>query len=206
MLSVRRDEAGVRIATDMGAERFDKVILAAHSDESLALLGVPSAAERDVLGAIRYQPNRAVLHTEASVLPTRKLAWAAWNYERAQSKGSESAGVCLHYLLNMLQPLPFAQPVVVSPNPVREIARKHTMGEYNYAHPVFDLAAIRAQKCVPLLQGLPLAFAALPLYVILPNYYAREFGMSLGLLGAIKSGAVCRAVDSSGASTARIAA
>ncbi len=153
VLSVRRDEAGVRIATDMGTERFDKVILAAHSDESLALLDAPSAAERDTLGAIRYQPNRAVLHTDASVLPTRKLAWAAWNYERAQSKGGEAAGVCLHYLLNMLQPLPFAQPVVVSLNPVREIARKHTMGEYNYAHPVFDLAAIRAQKCVPLLQG-----------------------------------------------------
>ena len=153
VLSVRRDDAGVRIATDMGTEHFDKVILAAHSDESLALLNAPSAAERDTLGAIRYQPNRAVLHTDASVLPTRKQAWAAWNYERAQSKGGESAGVCLHYLLNMLQPLPFAQPVVVSLNPVREIARKHTMGEFNYTHPVFDLAAIRAQKRVPLLQG-----------------------------------------------------
>lgn len=158
VLSVERDEAGVRIVTDVGTERFDKVIMAAHSDESLALLGVPSAAERGVLGAIRYQPNRAVLHTDASVLPERKLAWAAWNYERAQSKGGESAGVCLHYLLNMLQPLPFAQPVVVSLNPVREIARKHIMGEYNYAHPVFDLAAIRAQKSVPLLQGLQHTF------------------------------------------------
>ena len=158
VLSVQRDEAGVRIATDMGTERFDKVIMAAHSDESLALLDAPSAAERDTLGAIRYQPNRAVLHTDASVLPTRRQAWAAWNYERAQSKGGESAGVCLHYLLNMLQPLPFAQPVVVSLNPVREIARKHTMGEYNYAHPVFDLAAIRAQKSVPLLQGLQHTF------------------------------------------------
>jgi uncharacterized protein len=151
--AVRRDEAGVRIVTDVGAEPFDKVILAAHSDESLALLDAPSAAERETLGAIRYQPNRAVLHTDASVLPERKLAWAAWNYERAQSKGGESAGVCLHYLLNMLQPLPFAQPVVVSLNPVRGIARKHIMGEFNYAHPVFDGAAIRAQKSVPLLQG-----------------------------------------------------
>jgi uncharacterized protein len=151
--SVRRDEAGVRIVTDVGAEHFDKVILAAHSDESLALLDAPSAAERETLGAIRYQPNRAVLHTDDSVLPKRRLAWAAWNYERAQSKGGESAGVCLHYLLNMLQPLPFAQPVVVSLNPVREIARKHVMGEFNYAHPVFDGAAIRAQKSVPLLQG-----------------------------------------------------
>ena len=153
VLSVQRDDAGVRIVTDVGVEQFDKVIMAAHSDESLALLDAPSAAERDTLGAIRYQPNRAVLHTDASVLPERKLAWAAWNYERAQSKGGESAGVCLHYLLNMLQPLPFAQPVMVSLNPVREIARKHIMGEYNYAHPVFDLAAIRSQKRVPLLQG-----------------------------------------------------
>jgi uncharacterized protein len=64
--SVRRDEAGVRIVTDVGAEHFDKVILAAHSDESLALLDAPSAAERETLGAIRYQPNRAVLHTDAS--------------------------------------------------------------------------------------------------------------------------------------------
>jgi uncharacterized protein len=151
--SVRRDETGVRIVTDRGAEHFDKLILAAHSDESLALLNAPSAAEREVLGAIRYQPNRAVLHTDTAVLPKRKLAWAAWNYERAQSKGSESAGVCLHYLLNMLQPLPFAQPVVVSLNPVSEIARKHIMGEFNYAHPVFDGAATRAQKSVPLLQG-----------------------------------------------------
>ena len=153
VLSVQRDEAGVRIATDMGMERFDKVIMATHSDESLALFDAPTYSEIDVLGAIRYQTNRAVLHTDASVLPTRKLAWAAWNYERAQNKGGESAGVCLHYLLNMLQPLPFAQPVVVSLNPVRDISRKHTMGEYNYAHPVFDGAAIRAQKSVPLLQG-----------------------------------------------------
>ena len=150
---VVRDAGGVHVVTDAGTGHFDKVILAAHSNESLAVLDAPSAAERDVLGAIRYQPNRAVLHTDASVLPTRKLAWAAWNYERAQRKGGESAGVCLHYLLNRLQPLPFAQPVVVSVNPVREIARKHTMGEFNYAHPVFDLAAIRAQKSVPLLQG-----------------------------------------------------
>jgi uncharacterized protein len=152
--SVSRDEAGIHIVTAAGTERFDKVILAAHSDESLGLLGAPSTAEQGILRAIHYQPNRAVLHTDASVLPQRKLAWAAWNYERAQSKGGEPAGVCLHYLLSMLQPLPFAQPVVVSLNPVREIARKHIMGEYNYAHPVFDLAAIRAQKSVPLLQGL----------------------------------------------------
>ena len=150
---VERDAEGVRIVTDGRAERFDKVVLAAHSDQSLALLREPTTAEQQVLGAIRYQPNRAVLHLDASVLPSRKLAWAAWNYERAQHTDRESARVCLHYLLNMLQPLPFAQPVVVSLNPVREIARNLIMGEFDYAHPVFDLAAIRAQGELVHLQG-----------------------------------------------------
>ena len=150
---IERDADGVRIVTKGRAERFDKVVLAAHSDQSLALLRDATEAERQVLGAIRYQANRAVLHTDTSVLPKKKLAWAAWNYERAQQGDRESARVCLHYLLNMLQPLPFSQPVVVSLNPVSEIQRNHIMGEFDYAHPVFDLAAIRAQAELPQLQG-----------------------------------------------------
>ena len=150
---IKRDTAGVHICTDTGTERFDKVVLATHSDQSLALLQAPSAAEQQSLSAIRYQPNRAVLHTDTSVLPQKKIAWAAWNYERAQQTDRESAQVCLHYLSNMLQPLPFTQSVVVSLNPIREIARDHIMGEFDYAHPVFDLAAIRAQGEVAALQG-----------------------------------------------------
>ena len=92
--------------------------MACHSDQSLAPAGRRQrAAEREVLGAIRYHPNRAVLHTDASVLPRRKLAWAAWNYARAESTGREQTAVCLHYLINLLQPLPWEQPVVVSLNP-----------------------------------------------------------------------------------------
>ena len=150
---IERDAQGVNVITDGRTERFDKVVLAAHSDQSLAMLHAPTAGEQRVLGAIRYQPNRAVLHLDASVLPTKKLAWAAWNYERAQQADRESAQVCLHYLLNMLQPLPFSQPVVVSLNPVREIARHLTLGEFDYAHPVFDLAAIGAQGELVHLQG-----------------------------------------------------
>ena len=150
---VERDADGVRIVTAGRVERFDKVVLATHSDQSLALLRQPTPAEQHVLGAIRYQPNRAVLHLDASVLPTRKLAWAAWNYERAQHTDPTSARVCLHYLLNMLQPLPFAQPVVVSLNPVREIAHHLILDEFDYAHPVFDLAATRAQGELVHLQG-----------------------------------------------------
>ena len=144
---------GVRVLTDGADERFDKVVLATHSDQSLALLHNASSAERTLLGAISYQPNRAVLHTDTSVLPASKLAWAAWNYERAQDPQRESTRVCLHYLLNMLQPLPFAQPVVVSLNPAAPIAPAHILGDFDYAHPVFDAAAIRAQKELPGLQG-----------------------------------------------------
>ncbi len=150
---ITRDAAGVHVTTDAGTEWFDKVVLATHSDQSLAMLQAPSAAEQSVLGAIRYQPNRAVLHTDTSVLPQRKIAWAAWNYERARQTDRESSQVCLHYLLNMLQPLPFTQSVVVSLNPLKAIGRQHIMAEFDYAHPVFDLTAIRAQGEVAALQG-----------------------------------------------------
>ncbi|MDP2451251.1 MAG: FAD-dependent oxidoreductase [Polaromonas sp.] len=154
---IARDEfsatSGVRVLTDGASEHFDKIVLATHSDQSLALLQAPTDAERAVLESISYQPNRAVLHTDTSVLPARRLAWAAWNYERAQDPRLESSQVCLHYLLNMLQPLPFAQPVLVSLNPAAPIADQHIMGEFDYAHPVFDAAAIRAQKELPGLQG-----------------------------------------------------
>ena len=150
---IERDADGVRIVTDGHAERFDKVVIATHSDQALALLRDPSPQERATLGAIRYHPNTAVLHTDASVLPERELAWAAWNYERAQGHDREQAQVCLHYLINKLQPIPFTQPVVVSLNPVRPIDRKFVMGEFHYAHPVFDLAAIRAQADIATLQG-----------------------------------------------------
>ena len=157
VLRVRRlfssDGPAVLVSTAAGTERFDDVVLACHSDQSLALLADPSAAETAVLGAIRYHRNRAVLHTDTSLLPTRRLAWAAWNYERAADISREQASVCLHYLLNRLQPLPFKTPVVVSLNPVREPRAETIHAEFDYAHPVFDMAAIAAQQRLPELQG-----------------------------------------------------
>ncbi len=150
---VERDAQGVRIITDGQVERFDDVVLCTHSDQALALLRNPSEAEQSVLGAIRYQPNRAVLHTDASVLPQRRKAWAAWNYERAASQAQESTRVCLHYLLNKLQPLPYEQAVVVSLNPVSAIREDQVLGSYDYSHPVFDMPAIDAQAQMPQLQG-----------------------------------------------------
>ena len=150
---IERDAQGVRIITDGHAERFDQVVIATHTDQALGLLREPSSFERSLLGAIRYQDNHAVLHTDASVLPANQKTWAAWNYERAASSERESSKVCLHYLLNRLQRIPFQQPVVVSLNPLQAIDPASIVGEYDYAHPVFDLAAIEAQKRLPLLQG-----------------------------------------------------
>ena len=150
---ITRDARGVAVTTDTGTERFDRLVLATHSDQALALLGEHATAqERQVLGAIHYQPNRAVLHTDTRVLPRNPSAWAAWNYEAAHSSQTD-ARVCLHYLINRLQPVPFQQPVVVSLNPVQPIADDQVLGSFDYAHPVFDLAAIRAQAEVPALQG-----------------------------------------------------
>lgn len=154
VLGLRRVEHGVLLQMAHGTEQFDAVVLACHSDQALRLLGSDATPqERSVLGAIRYQPNRAVLHTDTAVLPQRRAAWAAWNYERAPQSERESARVCLHYWLNRLQPLPFSQPVLVSLNPVQGINRAQVLGAYDYAHPVFDLAAIRAQPLVARLQG-----------------------------------------------------
>jgi uncharacterized protein len=147
---VTRTAGGASVATDSGTERFDHVVMATHPDQALAALADVSAEEFEVLGAIRYQRNRAVLHTDTSVMPRNRGAWAAWNYESGQAGSSQ---VCLHYWLNQLQPLPWTQPVLVSLNPLRPIARNQIMGEYDYDHPAFDRAAIAAQAGVAQLQG-----------------------------------------------------
>jgi predicted NAD/FAD-binding protein len=154
--SVRRlPGGGVAVATDGGTETFDAVVMACHSDQSLALLADATPAEREVLGAVRYHPNHAVLHTDEAVLPRRKLAWAAWNYARAADTGREQAAVCLHYLINQLQPLPWTQPVVVSlnPDPAHLPAADKVLGRFDYSHPVFDRAAVAAQQRLPAVQG-----------------------------------------------------
>jgi uncharacterized protein len=92
-----------------------------------------------------------VLHTDTSVLPRQRRAWAAWNYEHGGSH--EQAQVCLHYLLNKLQPLPTKQPIIVSLNPVNAINPKAVIQHISYAHPVFDGPAIRAQRDLHRIQG-----------------------------------------------------
>ena len=145
--------AGVWVGTDHGEERFDDVVLATHTDQSLALLPDAPADERRWLASLRYQRNRTVLHTDTSVMPRRRLAWASWNYERAPSAGQEQAAVCLHYWINRLQPLPWQTPVIVSLNPTRPIDPAHVVAEFDVDHPVFDLAATAAQRSLERFQG-----------------------------------------------------
>jgi predicted NAD/FAD-binding protein len=143
-------ERKVLVQSKTGTSLFDQVVMACHSDQALQLLADANATERDLLGAIRYQPNRAVLHTDASCLPQNRKAWSAWNY---QSKGQKETQVCVHYLINQLQPLPFKSPVIVSLNPIDEPAANSVIDEFAYSHPVFDSPAIAAQGKLDCIQG-----------------------------------------------------
>jgi predicted NAD/FAD-binding protein len=143
----------VSIDTDAGSERFDALVLACHSDQSLRLLGEgASAAERELLGAVRYQPNRALLHTDTQLLPRNRAVWSAWNYLGGAGLPDERP-VSVSYLIDRLQPLPFARPVIVSLNPFREPRPQTLIAEFEYDHPIFDAAAIAAQRRLPALQG-----------------------------------------------------
>lgn len=131
---------------------FDAVVLACHSDQALRLLGDADAAEREVLGAIPYQDNSVILHTDERFLPRSRAAWSAWNYH-ADDSAVQPQPVGVSYLINQLQPLPFRQPVIVTLNPGEEPRPASIIDRYTYAHPVFDQAGIAAQARLPQLQG-----------------------------------------------------
>lgn len=150
---VVRDAEGVWLHTDAGPEYFDEVVLACHSDQALKILGADAyPEERRVLAAVRYQPNRAVVHTDIALLPRRRKVWSAWNYIAGAAQ-PDGQPVSVSYLINRLQPLPFDTPVVVTLNPCREPAEDKVLGSYEYAHPVFDEAAIAAQGALEDIQG-----------------------------------------------------
>ena len=152
VLSVRRDAVTgqVVVKSRHASERYDHVVLACHSDQSLALLTDADAGERAVLEGVRYERNRAVLHTDTALMPALKRVWSAWNY---MSDGGAEPNVSVTYLLNRLQPLPFDTPLMVSLNPVTEPRPDAVLAEFDYMHPIFDGAAIAAQRRLPDIQG-----------------------------------------------------
>jgi predicted NAD/FAD-binding protein len=154
---VQRKASGVVVHTPSGSETFDAVVFACHAPQALAMLGDDADAEEHaIMGVMRTQRNTAVLHTDSRLMPKASKAWAAWNFERARDQQVQSGDgnrVCLHYWINKLQPLPFADPVIVSLNPLREPDAELTLGRYEWEHPVFDAAAIAAQSQLSGLQG-----------------------------------------------------
>ncbi|WP_192562383.1 NAD(P)/FAD-dependent oxidoreductase [Pseudomonas gozinkensis] len=140
---IDRDEHGVAIHSPAGIERFDKVVLACHSDQALRLLGNPGNAEREILGALPYADNEVVLHTDTRLLPTRKLAWASWNY-RLGGAGHTQAAVT--YDMNILQGIQSDTTFCVSLNQSAGISPSKVLARFTYAHPQFSLAAVAAQR------------------------------------------------------------
>ena len=157
VLGVRREVAGagagVMVRTSHGEAHFDQVVLACHSDQSLRILGdAATEEERRLLSALRYESNRAVLHTDETLLPRDRRLWSAWNYSSGSGAPNQQP-VSVSYLINRLQPLPFKTPVMVSLNPQREPARSSVLAEFDYAHPLFDARAVAAQAGLSRLSG-----------------------------------------------------
>lgn len=148
--AVERMRWGARVHSAAGAEEFDEVILACHSDQALALLQDADSVERAVLGAIRYQSNEVILHTDASLLPRNRKAWAAWN---AHVPRDPAAPCTVSYCMNLLQHLPGETPLVVTLNRSQAIDPGKVLRRLHYAHPLHDHAAVRAQQRWSEVQG-----------------------------------------------------
>lgn len=148
-----RGSAGVEVHDAAGGmDTFDHVVLATHADQSVAMLGDADQLEREVLGAFRYSKNRAVLHSDEQLMPARRSVWSSWNY-LAEGQGADRRPPAVTYWMNRLQALPTTQNIFVSLNSSQEPREDRMLREINYEHPVFDTAALGAQRKVWSLQG-----------------------------------------------------
>jgi predicted NAD/FAD-binding protein len=141
----RRDDHVLVTPRGGEAERYDQVVLATHSDQALVLLADASDREHEILGAIPYQPNEAVLHTDVRMLPRRRRAWASWNYHLCQPVDRRTT---VTYHMNRLQSLRAEREFCVTLNRTSEIDPERMIRRINYAHPVFTAAGVRAQARV----------------------------------------------------------
>ena len=148
VVRIERGKGAVRVVTRSGERRrFDRVIVATHADEALALLADPTPDERAILGAFRYQHNRATVHGDTSVMPRTRRAWASWNYE--VRRGNSGDAPATHYWMNSLQPLGDSPPVFVSVNGEERIDPRLVHQTIAYSHPLFTHEAVRAQALLP---------------------------------------------------------
>jgi len=144
-------KGGVEVVDIHGrSERFDRVVIATHADQALAMLEAPTAREQAVLGAFRYSKNFAVLHSDTALMPRRRAAWSGWNHV---GRRDEPDGFCVTYWMNLLQTLPRHRNLFVTLNPRATPDLAKFIGSYSYDHPLFDTAALAAQKRLWSLQG-----------------------------------------------------
>ena len=143
--AVRRTPEGVTVATRCGIlETYDEVVFASHSDQALAMLTDPSPEERRALSAVRYQPNDAILHADASLMPRRRKCWASWVYTEGAGMATDRIG--LTYWMNSLQPIPDSDPMFVTLNATRPIREELIYDQTTFHHPVYDGPALEAQR------------------------------------------------------------
>jgi uncharacterized protein len=135
------------------SETFDAVIMACHSDQSAAMLKGSQLKAGELASQIRYQNNSAVIHTDLSLMPRRRKAWASWNYLHDTHSNQHSRGVSVTYWMNQLQPLPVQTPVLVTLNATRPPDPNSILNEMHYSHPIFDGPAVSAQRLLPGAQG-----------------------------------------------------
>ncbi|RZI63589.1 MAG: NAD/FAD-binding protein, partial [Variovorax sp.] len=149
---LQRDAEGVVVHSEGNprGQRFDQVVIATHADQALRLLPDPTAAEARVLGAFGYSRNRAVLHSDPALMPRRRAVWSSWNYAADRSR---TQAPCVTYWMNRLQDIPQRTPMFLTLNPTVEPRSEHLIRSEIYEHPVFNMAAIRAQDELWWLQG-----------------------------------------------------
>ena len=139
---IRRSDSGVFVMSQFGEEKFDAIFIASHSDQALAMLSDPTETERQVLGAIKYQDNEVLLHTDESVLPKRKRAWAAWNYHLL---ASDQSRVSVTYNMNILQGFDCSEQFCVTLNNSAAIDPTKVLKRLYYQHPVYTPESVAAQ-------------------------------------------------------------
>jgi predicted NAD/FAD-binding protein len=152
-VSVHRHADGVDVTDSHGqTQRYDQVVIATHGDQALKLLADPTPAESRLLSAFRYVKNHAVLHSDVSLMPKRKVTWSSWNYVGAKGKGPER-DLCVTYWMNLLQSVPGKRQQFLTLNPIHPPAEDTILHSQIYEHPLFDAAAIAAQRELWSLQG-----------------------------------------------------
>jgi predicted NAD/FAD-binding protein len=149
--TVKRSPQGAEILREGHWEQFDEVVFATHSNDTLAMLGDPTPQETAALGAVRYQPNTAVLHADARAMPQRRVTWSSWNY--TERKGHEGGPIDLTYWMNCLQPIPESDPLFVTLNSRAPIDDSLIYDTVEFAHPVYDLPALAAQGTIRAMNG-----------------------------------------------------